>query len=102
VSELHCAGCSVLAAGAAVVRQEGCWCSIEVLRWTTSDESHTLGDIAAANAGDHDEPLVFESIGNGVDSKQITPKDTAIVKCVVADYVACTACLLHRSISKQT
>lgn len=46
----------------------------------------TLGDIAAeANkkAGKEDVgPLVYESIGNGVDSKQITPKDTAIVKCV--------------------
>eukprot|EP01043_Picozoa_sp_COSAG02_P011868 COSAG02_NODE_444_length_22204_cov_21.041167_8_plen_218_part_00 len=50
-----------------------------------------MADVAAANTGDHaDEPLVYESIGNGVDSKQITPKDTAIVKCVVAP------CCLHR------
>ena len=28
------------------------------------------------------EPVVYESIGNGVDSKQITPKDDATVKCI--------------------
>ena len=61
-----------------------------------------MADVAAAHASNHaDEPLVYESIGNGVDSKQITPKDTAIVKCVVAHHVACTACPLHRSISKE-
>ena len=45
-----------------------------------------MADVAAARSGDDgDEPLVFESIGNGVDSKQITPKDTAIVKYAIVD-----------------
>lgn len=48
-----------------------------------------MADIAAANSGAaRDEPLVFESIGNGVNSKLITPKDEAIVKCAAAKHYA--------------
>lgn len=46
-----------------------------------------MADIAAANSrAAEDEPLVFESIGNGVNSKLITPKDEAIVKCAAANH----------------
>lgn len=52
-----------------------------------TDEGDTLADIASANSrAAEDEPLVFESIGNGVNSKLITPKDEAIVKCAAANH----------------